>query len=138
MQSTKQSLLGWQARVKLPHRHTGQTRPPASLGKILCRSSLAITAKPMQYIANEFVTPHTSLAYPFKAHYFLAYRFKGQLWHPRLHLASGQLQLVSRQDMSSRYIWSSFTTRPHIMCLHPVYLVLHLHPGWRGILYWLY
>jgi hypothetical protein len=66
----KAEFIGWQARVKLPHRHTGpigQTRPRASLGKILCRPSLAVTAKPAQYIANEFVTPHTFPAYPFKS-----------------------------------------------------------------------
>jgi hypothetical protein len=70
MQSTKQSLLDWLARVELPHRHAGpigQTRPQASLGKILCRPLLAVTAKPAQYIANEFVTPHTFPAYPFKS-----------------------------------------------------------------------
>jgi hypothetical protein len=40
MQSTKQSLLGWLARVELPHGHAGpvrKTRPWASLGEILYR-----------------------------------------------------------------------------------------------------
>jgi hypothetical protein len=49
------------------HRSDWADRPRASLGKILCKPSLAITAKPAQYIANEFVTPHTPLAYPFKS-----------------------------------------------------------------------
>jgi hypothetical protein len=48
MQSTKQSLLCWLARVKLPQGHAGpvrKTRPWASLGDILYRPLPAVTTK---------------------------------------------------------------------------------------------